>query len=429
MKPQVLAIDMGYGHLRPAAALADYLAVDVLQMDRAPAGDDADSRFWERARMLYEPLTRFSQLPLIGPPLQALLSAITAIPDPWPRRDLSAPTQGTRWLERAARDGIGRQLAEGLKASGAPLVSTFYAGAILAELQGAKNLHCVITDSDVNRVWAPPDAARSEIVYFAPGDRARRRMESYGVRPSQIRVTGFPLPHELVGGRERTVLKKNLAGRMVRLDPRRVFRSGHHDELERKLGPFPLPLDEEQRPPLLTFAVGGAGAQTPLARALVSGVRPQLLEGTLRLALVAGRRREVAEALHEAVRDAGVEEQVEILEDADVFGYFRKFNALLARTDVLWSKPSELTFFAALGLPLVCAPPVGVHESWNQCWAVERGAALQQYEPATAGEWLGEWIKDGTLANAAWNGFNALPSLGLYEIADALAGPGEEGAG
>jgi hypothetical protein len=418
-KPQVLAIDMGYGHLRPAAALAGYLETDVLQMDRAPAGSDEDFRFWERTRKLYEPLTRFSQLPVVGRPLQALLSAITAIPEPWPRRDLSAGTQGTRWMERAARDGIGQKLADELKVSGAPLVSTFYAGAILAELHGAKNLHCVITDSDVNRVWAPPDAARSEIVYFAPGDRARRRMESYGVRPSQIRVTGFPLPHELVGGRERTALKRNLAGRMMRLDPRRAFRSRHWDEIERKLGP--LPLDEEKRPPLITFAVGGAGAQTLLARALVFGVKQQLLDGALRLALVAGRRLEVAEALQEAVRDAGLEDKVELLVDPDVFSYFRKFNELLARTDVLWSKPSEMTFFAALGLPIVCAPPVGVHESWNQRWAVERGAALQQYEPATAGEWLQEWIKDGTLANAAWNGFNALPALGLYEIADALA--------
>ena len=130
MKPEVLAIDMGYGHLRPAAALADYLQVEVLQMDRAPAGTEKDFRFWERTRRLYEPLTRFSQLPLIGPPMQALLSAITAIPEPWPRRDLSAPTQGTRWMERAAREGIGQMLADRLRESGAPLVTTFYAGAI-----------------------------------------------------------------------------------------------------------------------------------------------------------------------------------------------------------------------------------------------------------------------------------------------------------
>jgi UDP-N-acetylglucosamine:LPS N-acetylglucosamine transferase len=117
------------------------------------------------------------------------------------------------------------------------------------------------------------------------------------------------------------------------------------------------------------------------------------------------------------VHDCGLTGQVELLEDPDVFGYLRRFNELLARTDVLWSKPSEITFFAALGLPLVCAPPVGVHESWNQRWACERGAALEQHDPRTAGDWILEWVEDGTLANVAWNGFNALPSTGLYDIA------------
>src|ERR1700694_1602169 len=131
-KPFVVAIDMGYGHLRPAAALADYIGAPVLQMDREPTGSASDFRFWERTRKLYEPLTRFSQLPFVGPPMQALLQTITAIPEPWPARDLSASTQGTRWMERAAKDGIGSALARQLKESGAPLVTTFYAAAILA---------------------------------------------------------------------------------------------------------------------------------------------------------------------------------------------------------------------------------------------------------------------------------------------------------
>jgi hypothetical protein len=415
-KPFVVAIDMGYGHLRPASALADYIGAPVLQMDREPTGSSSDFRFWERTRKLYEPLTRFSQLPFVGPPMQALLQTITAIPEPWPARDLSAGTQGTRWMERAAKDGIGSALAQQLKESGAPLVTTFYAAAILAELHGADRLHCVVTDTDVNRVWAPPDPKRSRIRYFAPSERARRRLESYGVLRENIRVTGFPLPHELVGGRGRETLKKNLAARLVRLDPRRTFRRAQwEEELEHKLGP--LPRDEEGKPPLLTFAVGGAGAQLPLAQQLVRGARAHVAEGRLRLALVAGRRQEVAEKLREVVRDCGLEGQVELLEDPDVFGYLRRFNELLARTDVLWSKPSEITFFAALGLPLVCAPPVGVHESWNQRWACERGAALEQHDPRTAGDWILEWVEDGTLANVAWNGFNALPSTGLYDIA------------
>src|SRR3954469_15598215 len=107
---------------------------------------------------------------------------------------------------------------------------------------------------------------------------------------------------------------------------------------------------------------------------------------------------------------------VELLSQPDVFSYFRAFNELLARADALWSKPSELTFFAALGLPFIGAPPVGVHEEWNLRWAADRGAALKQHDPATAGEWLLEWVEDGLLAGAAEAGLK-LPKMGLYEIA------------
>ena len=383
---------MGYGHLRPAAALAGFLGVEVQQIDRPPLGDQIDFNFWERTRKVYEPLTRLSQIPFVGPALQGILHAVTDIPFPWPERDLSGPTQGTKWMERAAEEGVGRALARKLTA-GTPLLTTFYAGAILAELHGAKNLHCLVTDAEINRVWAPPRPRESGIVYFAPSERAARRLRSYGVSPGNIKRTGYPLPDELVG-RDRAALDRNYQARLRRLRG-------------------------EGEPPLVVFAIGGAGAQVPVARQLVPGMKRQIEAGRLRLALVAGRRPEVAKALNEAVRDAGLEGRaVEVLEAADVFEYIRKFNALLARADVLWTKPSELTFFAGLGLPLVAATPVGVHEEWNLRWAADRGAALPEHDPRFAGEWLLEWLEDGVLAGAAKAGYERLPQMGLYEIAD-----------
>jgi hypothetical protein len=388
-------------------------------MDQPPLGNEHDHQFWERTRKLYEPLTRFSQLPAIGPPMRALLNTVTAIPEAWPVRDLSGPTQGTKWMQRAAGEGAGEVLAKHLLKTGAPLLSTFYGAAILAELHGARRLHCLVTDSDINRVWAPPEPAQSGIVYFAPSDRARRRMLSYGVRQERIKLTGYPLPHELVGGRERTVLKQNLARRLARL---RVP-AGLYKLAEPELGPLP----KADGPPLIVFAVGGAGAQVPLARQLIRGMQKQVEQGTLRLALVAGRRAEVANVLRESLEEAGLAAvapgtttpgAVELLEDPDVFSYFRRLNALLSRADVLWSKPSEMTFFAGLGLPFLSAPPVGVHEGWNLRWANDRGAALPQHDPVLAGEWLTEWLEDGVLAGAALNGYWRLPQLGLYEICD-----------
>ena len=409
----VAAIDMGYGHLRPAAALAGFLGTQVLEIDRPPLGGEKDRRFWESSRELYEPLTRLSQIRGVGGPMRALLNAVTAIPAPWPVRDLSGPTQGTRWLQRAARDGVGEALADHLRKSGAPLLTTYFAAAILAELQGATRLHCLLTDSDVNRVWAPPEPAKSAIRYFAPSERALRRLRMYGVPEERIRLTGYPLPHELVGGRERTALKANLAARLARLRA-----SGPLRKLaEAEVGPLP----ETREPPLIVFAVGGAGAQVPLAKKVVRGMRKQIEQGALRLALVAGRRRDVAAALKEALYANSLDGQVELLEDPDVFSYIHRFNQLLARADALWSKPSEMTFFAALGLPLIAAPPVGVHENWNLRWAADRGAALPQHDPALAGEWLLEWLEDGVLAGAALSGAQRLPALGLYQIAEEVA--------
>jgi hypothetical protein len=103
--------------------------------------------------------------------------------------------------------------------------------------------------------------------------------------------------------------------------------------------------------------------------------------------------------------------------------YFPTCNALLAEADVLWTKPSEMTFFAALGLPLILSPPVGTQEIYNRRWAIEAGAGLAQREARFAGEWLAEWLGDGTLAGAAWNGFTRLPKRGLFRILRAFEEP------
>jgi hypothetical protein len=418
--PRLVAIDMGYGHLRPAAALAERLAVPVQQMDKPPLGTEQDAAFWRRTRSFYEPLTRWSQVPVLGGPAQALLDAITHIPPLYPERDLSAPNPGTKALVRGAKAGLGRGLADELKRSGAPLLTTFYAPAVLSELHGCERVACVVTDSDVNRVWAPADPPHSAIVYFAPATHTARRLRAYGVRAEKVRVTGFPLPHELLGGPELPLLRQNLAARLVRLDPRGTFLTSHAAELERALGP--LPQAERGRAPLLTFAVGGAGAQVGLVRSFLPSLARLISEGRLRLALVAGRRAEVATRLRGFLDAAGLREgeAVRVLEAPDVDGYFPLFNRLLAETDILWTKPSEMTFFAALGLPLVVAPAVGVHELCNQRWAQEWGAALAQGEPAHAAEWLDDWIEDGVLAAAAWAGYRHLPNRGLYRILEEL---------
>jgi hypothetical protein len=229
-------------------------------------------------------------------------------------------------------------------------------------------------------------------------------------------VTGFPLPDELVGGPELPVLKRHLARRLARLDSRGRFRGQMGEEAARRLGGA-LAKDADTAP-LVVFAVGGAGAQAGFARQFLPSLRPLIAEGRLRLALLAGTRPAVATLFNELVARHGLAGHggVRVVSASDIDGYFRACNALLAEADVLWTKPSELTFFAALGLPLIIAPPVGIQEVYNQRWALENGAAVNQRVTAAAGDWLGEWLQDGTLAGAAWNGFTRLPKRGLYRM-------------
>ena len=196
-----------------------------------------------------------------------------------------------------------------------------------------------------------------------------------------------------------------------------IFRRHFGDEVERTIGPMPA----ADGPPRVAFAVGGAGAQAELADRFLPSLAPVLRAGQLHLRLIAGVRREVADRFRRAVDDAGLTPllgtAVEILHAPDLPTYFRAFNAAIADTDALWTKPSELAFFAALGIGLVLSPPVGEHERLNARWAMEHGAALRQHQPEGAAHWLADWLADGTLAQAAWSGFRSLPKQGLYEIA------------
>jgi hypothetical protein len=431
-KPLIVAVDMGYGHLRAATPLAEAFGTAVVQVDRAPVVAPSEERLWRRMRTAYEAVSRLSQIPFVGAPLRAALDRLTDIPRLHPYRDLSAPTRGVITLERLIRRNLGQGLMETLQRTGAPLLTTFYSPAIVADRAGHDRIYCVVTDSDINRIWAPAHPRRTRIQYLVPTRRAARRLLSYGVPPERITFTGFPLPDRLVGGPSLEILKRNLAARLVRLDPSGEFRREIPEELAHFLGA--LPADEEAKPPLLTFAVGGAGAQAGIAAEALPGFRRLLGDGLVRLALVAGVRPDVEVRFREAIARARMEPLVEsgaieIVSESSFAGYYDRFNALLARTDVLWTKPSELTFYAALGLPLVLAPPVGVHERYNMRWARESGAGLKQRDARFAAEWFADWLADGVLAAAAWAGYMRLPKFGLYRIQEAVMASVPKGPG
>jgi hypothetical protein len=421
-KVKVVAVDMGYGHNRAAQAFATVLNTPVWQCDVAPIAGPDERRSWSRTRAFYEGMSRVSQLGALARPFRSLLDNVTSIPHLHPHRDLSGPTLGSRGLMWLIERGLGRGMLEALARDPGPLLTTFYAPALIADHAGLTPSYCVVTDADINRVWAPADPVKSKVIYFAPSQRAQLRLQAYGVRPDQIHMTGFPLPPELLGGPDLTALRENLAARLVRLDPSGVFRDSYRDELDHFLGPLPA---ASRQAPLITFVVGGAGSQAQVAKMLLTSLKADIEAGKIRLALAAGTHAHLGDQFREWVNELGLElhlgQGVQILYVPDLWDYFREFNQLLAETDILFTKPSEMTFFAALGLPLVFSWPVGVHERYNRRWAIEGGAGLKQRDLRFTSGWIHEWLQDGTLAGAAWSGFMRLPKFGLYRILEIVA--------
>ncbi len=413
----VAAVEMGYGHLRAATALADHLGLEVAAIDRPPFADPGEARRWRRMRQAYELVSRMSQIPIAGVPFRLALDAATEIADGDGHRPVP-PGLAARRLAHLVDTGLGRALAERLDGSGETLLSTFYAPAIAADRLARSPVVCVVTDSDLHRIWVPVEPETSRIVYCVPSRRASRRLRSYGVPAQRIHFTGFPLPDELTGGRALGVLKGNLAARLARLDPGRVFFDGRRREVEATLGHPPAA--ERGRPPLLVFAIGGAGAQAQGAKPLLAALAPELRRGTLRLVLVAGVRSEVAALFSRAIDRLGLGDvppsALQILHEPDFASYYRAFNALLADADLLVTKPSELVFFAALGLPLLLTRPVGRHESVNRRWVVGRRAGFDLPPTRHLVGWLQHHLADGSLAGSAWAGHCTTPRRGTFRV-------------
>lgn len=422
---ELVAIDMGYGHLRPAQTLSDFLGgQEVLLADRPPLASADEQDLWKRARFGYELLSRATALPGLGPVLSEVLRGVTSIAPLYPRRDLSGPTIPTRLLARSAESGMGRGLCARLQREDRILLTTFFGPAVLADLAGCERLYCIVTDSDVNRVWVRQDAANTNVIYLAPTERVRRRLKTYGVPSDRILVTGFPLPHRLVGGPGADALKGQLRRRLSALDPRARFLRECRDEVAHFLGETTPP----GSPVHLAFAVGGAGAQSEMVDRFLPSLAKRLRRSKMRLTLIAGIRPEVAQTFRQAIDRAGLGPELQqgtirILLANSHAEYFAQFDELLESVDVLWTKPSELTFYAALGLPLILSSPVGSHERYNARWALHSGAAVRQSDPRHAGDWIWEMLKDGTLAGAAWSGYMRMPKFGLYRIVEEVLGP------
>jgi hypothetical protein len=420
VKAWVATADMGLGHQRAAYPLRDIAEGGLMTLGRAGQNiSTSEQKTWERLRKSYEFLSRTKSWPLIGNFVFGLLDRLQNIPPFYPIRDMSSSTFTVRWLKGLIDKGMCSGLLKKMREKPLPLVTTFYAPAIAADMAGYGRIYSIICDAEINRAWVAENPRASKIVYLVPCGRAVRRLNQYGVPNERIWLTGFPIPLELLGNRDLSVLKWDLGQRLRYLDPTgERFWPLHGLNVQHFLGAANCKA-ANKRVLTITFGVGGAGAQVDIAHAIAHSLRDKIAKGEVNYNILAGIRPDVKNFLETIRKDLALP-QITIVAGSTLEEYFRGFTECMRTTDILWTKPSELSFYCGLGIPIIMAPHIGSQEDYNQAWLLEIQAGFPQQDPQYTNEWLMDLVHAGRLADAAWNGFLKARKYGTYKIHEIL---------
>lgn len=415
----VVTVNMGYGHQRTAYPLKKFaFEQKVINVNDYQEIPEKDKKIWESTRGFYESISRFKRIPLIGNIAFSIFDKFQKIPTFYPHRDLSKPTFGLNQIFSTIKKGWGRDLILKLKKNPLPLVTTFFTSAFMAEVFNyPEDIFCVVCDADISRAWVSLEPAKSKIKYFAPNSWVVNRLKLYGVKEENIFLTGFPLPMENIGTEKQEILKKDLAYRVLNLDPQGKFYQKYKPLVDKYIGFLPKNSDH---PLTVMFSIGGAGAQKEIVIEYVKSLAEKIREEKIRIILSAGIRENVKEYFLENIRELGLENKldrtIEIVFSEKIENYFETFNQKLRKTDILWTKPSELSFYTGLGIPIIIAPSIGSQEDFNRKWLRAIGAGVLQENPRYANQWIFDYLNSGRFAEAALDGFIEVEKLGTYNI-------------
>ncbi len=421
-KVWVISVDMGYGHQRTAYPLK-HLAFEneIINANNYQGIPKKDKNIWQSTRKLYETISRFKRVPLIGEFSFSVFDRFQRILAFYPNRDLSEPNFSLKRVYSLFKLGWGKHLIEKLKEKPRPIISTFFTPTFMAEFFNyPSDIYCVICDADIARPWVALKPGSSRIKYFAPTKRVVERLKLYGAKPENIFFTGYPLPLDNIGTKDLEILKHDLAYRLLNLDPKKRYFHQYQILIDKYIGDLPEKSDH-----ILTimFAVGGAGAQREIGYKILKSLKNEIQNEQLKLILVAGIREPVKNYFLDCIENLGLKTGVEIIFNNSIDGYFNDFNLALRKSDILWTKPSELSFYTGLGLPIIIAPSIGSQEHYNREWLLNLGSGIVQQDPDYTNEWLFDLLESGWFAEAAMEGFIEAEKRGVFNIKEIISHP------
>jgi len=425
-KAWIISVSMGYGHQRTAYPLRNLaFGGKVINANNYEGISDYDRKTWENKRWGYEFISQFKKIPLIGEGAFAIFNEYQKINGFYPKSDRSKANYPVKHEMALIRRGFGKHFVETLKETHGkiPFVTTFYLPAFMAETyKYPGEIFCIICDADISRTWAPLYPKKTKIKYFAPTSWVVERLKLYGVPEKNIFFTGYPLPLENIGNQSLNILKEDLRHRLVNLDPEKKFLKPYRALVKDYLGNLPSKADH---PLTILFSVGGAGAQKEMGMRMVKSLEKNIKENKIKIILAAGTREKVKDYFLKNIENLHLEKHLgsslEVLYSDHIENYFEKFNQTLRKTDILWTKPSELSFYCALGIPMIIAPSIGYQEDFNRRWLLRIGSGIAQENPDYTSEWLFDFLSGGRFAQAAFEGFIEAEKLGTLKIKNIIS--------
>ena len=221
------------------------------------------------------------------------------------------------------------------------------------------------------------------------------------------------MPKENIGTQNMEVVKEDLRRRLLNLDPQKRYRKMYEPLIKGVLGKLP---EKSDHPLTVMFSIGGAGAQKEIPVKAINSLKEKIKNNKLRFIISIGARQELEKYFVENIGDLKLDGWLHILSGKTTDEYFKKFNEALRETDVLWTKPSELSFYAGLGIPIIIAPTIGSQEDFNKRWLLHVGAGFLQENPKYTDQWFFDQLYAGDFAEMAMQGFMEIEKLGVYNI-------------
>lgn len=393
--------EMGYGHLRALHPFTEIPEYELVVLGQTDGSKPFEKKVWRIALRMYESASRLKNIPVLGWIVFSLMNGFLKIP-PKNKHLKSHRRSFPFWLlERFINMGLCEGIKTELKNNQKPLLTSFYAPVIALSRTENNRIYCQICDADLSRVWVARYPKNDKTHYFAPCKSAVIRLRQYGVRPQMIHLTGFPFSHKLVGGIDENIAKQNYRRRIDLLDnPRRESKE--------------LPLS-------IAYVVGGAGALSEVGLEIADSLRTEILNGEVTLYLIAGIKNKVIDEYLEYKERKFVNcNNIQIIWAESLTEYFNKFVEIISHVHILWTKPSEIVFYSALGIPIVMTKPIGAQEKANREWIIDNRAGLDQSFSENLGYWLLTQFHSGHFGRMAHSGWYNGNRTALYRIPDII---------